>query len=175
MFVLFLKMQCGYLHNYTSTLKQWPTESRGRRKCEKTHFITMDSFRAHCFLPLYFHSDLVTCARMAQHIYRMKVKISYELIIWLTSLYSITIIDLSSIYFSTYLIHVAIYNNALSKYRFWCGKMVKNPYENAGDARDMYSIPGLGRSPGVGNGNPFSILSWKIPWTEEPGRLQPMG
>ena len=22
---------------------------------------------------------------------------------------------------------------------------------------------------------PSSILSWKIPWTEEPGRLQPMG
>ena len=26
-------------------------------------------------------------------------------------------------------------------------------------------IPGLGRSPGVGNGNPFhNILAWKIPW-----------
>ena len=23
--------------------------------------------------------------------------------------------------------------------------------------------------------NHSSILSWKIPWTEEPGRLQPMG
>ena len=22
---------------------------------------------------------------------------------------------------------------------------------------------------------PFSILAWEIPWTEEPGRLQPMG
>jgi len=26
---------------------------------------------------------------------------------------------------------------------------------NAGDAGDMDSIPGLGRSPGGGNGNPF--------------------
>ena len=26
-----------------------------------------------------------------------------------------------------------------------------------------------------GNGNPSSILAWKIPWTEEPGRLQSMG
>ena len=33
--------------------------------------------------------------------------------------------------------------------------MVKNLPANAGDARDMGSIPGLGRSPGVGNGNPF--------------------
>ena len=31
--------------------------------------------------------------------------------------------------------------------------MVKNPPANAGDTKDMGSIPGLGRSPGVGNGN----------------------
>ena len=30
---------------------------------------------------------------------------------------------------------------------------VKNPPANAGDARDSGSIPGLGRSPGAGNGN----------------------
>ena len=29
--------------------------------------------------------------------------------------------------------------------------MVKNPSANAGDTRDTGSIPGLGRSPGVGN------------------------
>ena len=34
--------------------------------------------------------------------------------------------------------------------------------------RDVSSIPGLGRSPGIGNDNPLSILSWKVPWTEEP-------
>ena len=33
--------------------------------------------------------------------------------------------------------------------------MVKNPPDNAGDAGDMGVIPGLGRSPGVGNSNPF--------------------
>ena len=31
--------------------------------------------------------------------------------------------------------------------------LVKNPPANAGDARDMGSIPGSGRSPGIGNGN----------------------
>ena len=31
--------------------------------------------------------------------------------------------------------------------------MVKTPPANAGDTRDTGSIPGLGRSPGVGNGN----------------------
>ena len=33
--------------------------------------------------------------------------------------------------------------------------VVKNPPANAGDARDMGSIPGWGGSPGLGNCNPF--------------------
>ena len=33
--------------------------------------------------------------------------------------------------------------------------MVKNPPVNAGDTRDVGSIPGLQRSPGEGNGNPL--------------------
>ena len=33
--------------------------------------------------------------------------------------------------------------------------MVKNPTANAGDLRDVGSIPGLERSPGGGNGNPL--------------------
>ena len=53
--------------------------------------------------------------------------------------------------------------------------MVKNLPANEGDTREMGLIPGLGRSPGGGHGNPFSILSWKIPQTEEPGWLQPEG
>ena len=33
--------------------------------------------------------------------------------------------------------------------------VVKNPPANAGDIRNMGLIPGSGRSPGVGNGNPL--------------------
>ena len=33
--------------------------------------------------------------------------------------------------------------------------MVKNPLANAGDAGDEGLIPGSGRSPGEGNGNPL--------------------
>ena len=33
--------------------------------------------------------------------------------------------------------------------------VVKNPPASAGDTRDLGSIPGLGRYPGVGNGNPL--------------------
>ena len=33
--------------------------------------------------------------------------------------------------------------------------MVKNPFANAGDMRDTGSIPGSGRSPGGGHGNPL--------------------
>ena len=36
--------------------------------------------------------------------------------------------------------------------------MVKNLPANAGDIRDARLIPKLGRSPGVGNGNPFCIF-----------------
>ena len=34
-----------------------------------------------------------------------------------------------------------------------------------------FSIPGSGSSPGEGMTTHASILAWKIPWTEEPGRL----
>ena len=37
------------------------------------------------------------------------------------------------------------------------GVVVKNPSANMGDTRDAGSNPGLGRSPGVGNGNPFQF------------------
>ena len=37
--------------------------------------------------------------------------------------------------------------------------MVKNPLANAGDARDAGLIPGLGRSPGEGNGNLLQFSS----------------
>ena len=33
--------------------------------------------------------------------------------------------------------------------------MVENPPANAGDVRDTGSIPGLGKSPGGGHGNPL--------------------
>ena len=33
--------------------------------------------------------------------------------------------------------------------------VVKNPPANAGDVRDLGSIPGLGRAPGEGRGNPL--------------------
>ena len=52
------------------------------------------------------------------------------------------------------------------------GSMVKNPPTNAGDIRDMGSVPGLGRSPGEGMATHSSILVWRIPWTEEPGGPQ---
>jgi len=33
--------------------------------------------------------------------------------------------------------------------------VIKNPLANAGDAREAGSVPGLGRSPGGGHGNPL--------------------
>ena len=48
------------------------------------------------------------------------------------------------------------------------GSVVKNLPAIAGD---VSSIPGFGKSPGEGHGNPLSILGQKIPWTEEAGGL----
>ena len=50
------------------------------------------------------------------------------------------------------------------------GSEVKASACNVGDPG---SITGLGRSPG--NGNHSSILAWRVPWTKDPGRLQPAG
>ena len=42
------------------------------------------------------------------------------------------------------------------------GLAVKNPPADAGDARDAGLIPGLERSPGVGNGNPLQYSCLEI-------------
>ena len=41
------------------------------------------------------------------------------------------------------------------------GSAVKHLPANAGDSRDVGLIPGSGRSPGVGNGNPFQYSCLK--------------
>ena len=47
--------------------------------------------------------------------------------------------------------------------------------ESACNAGDPGSIPGSGRCPGEGKGYPLQYSSWRIPWTEKPGRLQSIG
>ena len=42
-------------------------------------------------------------------------------------------------------------------------QVVKNPPANAGDPKDVGSIPGSGRSPGVGNGNPLQYSCLENP------------
>ena len=49
---------------------------------------------------------------------------------------------------------------------------VKNEPANAGDLRDMGSIPGLERSPGEGKGNPLQYSCMENHMAEEPGGLQ---
>ena len=52
--------------------------------------------------------------------------------------------------------------------------MVKNPPASAGDIRDKGSLSGSGRPLEEGMATHCSILAWRIPWTEEPGWLQPI-
>ena len=51
------------------------------------------------------------------------------------------------------------------------GSVVKHQPATAGEAGDVGSIPGSGRSPGVGNANPFQFSCLEIPWTEVPDGL----
>ena len=46
---------------------------------------------------------------------------------------------------------------------------------SAYNVEDPGSIPGSGRSPGEGNGNPLQYSCPENPWKEEPGRLQSIG
>ena len=52
--------------------------------------------------------------------------------------------------------------------------VVKKLPDNAGDTGDVGSVPGSGRSPGVGNGNPLQC-PWRIPGMGEPVVLRFMG
>ena len=48
--------------------------------------------------------------------------------------------------------------------------------ESACNEGDLGSIPGLGKPPGGGHGNPLQVLlPGESPWTEEPGGLQSQG
>ena len=72
----------------------------------------------------------------------------------------------------------------ISRHQLYMGSQValviKNPPAHAGDVRDTVLIPGSGRSPGGGYGNPLHysrILAWSIsvPWTEQSNGLQFIG
>ena len=53
--------------------------------------------------------------------------------------------------------------------------MIKDTPANAGDRRDVVSIPGSGRSPGGGHGNPLQYSCLGNPMAEKPGGLQSTG
>ena len=55
------------------------------------------------------------------------------------------------------------------------GAVIENAPANVGDEKDPGSIPGSGRSLEKATATHFSILAGRIPWTEEPGRLQSTG
>ena len=54
-------------------------------------------------------------------------------------------------------------------------RQVKNPSAKAGDVGDKGLILGGEDALEKEMATHSSILAWKIPWTEEPGRLQSMG
>ena len=55
------------------------------------------------------------------------------------------------------------------------GQLILNRLPWWGKASVYNAIPGLGRSLEKEMAIHFRTIAWKTPWTEEPGRLQPMG
>ena len=53
--------------------------------------------------------------------------------------------------------------------------VVKNPPDNEGDIRNLGSFPGQENPLEKSMATHSSILAWRIPWTEEPGRLLSIG
>ena len=53
--------------------------------------------------------------------------------------------------------------------------VVKNPPANAGDMRHRFDSLGHEDPLEEGMATHARILAWRIPWIEEPGRLQSMG
>ena len=53
--------------------------------------------------------------------------------------------------------------------------MVKNLPANAGDIRDVVHSLGWEDPLEEGMATHANILAWRIPWAEEPGRLQSIG
>ena len=58
---------------------------------------------------------------------------------------------------------------------FLGGSVIKNLPASAGDAGNFGSIPGSGRSPGGGNGNPLQCSCLGNPMDRGSGGLQSMG
>ena len=80
-------------------------------------------------------------------------------------------IDLLSIFHYIIYIYTHTYVCIYVYIGFPAGSVVKNPPANAGDLRDVCSIPGLGRSLEGEMAIHSSLLACKILWTEEPGGL----
>ena len=95
-------------------------------------------------------------------IFRMTVRLSIK-----------SALNVSSISYDQLSVLLHPYNLVISASQV--APAVKNPPARAGDARDVGSIPGLGRSLEEEMETQSSILAWRILWTEEPGGQQSMG
>ena len=73
---------------------------------------------------------------------------------------------------AVYILSYPIISHVIFRLGLTCGSDGKEFACNAGD---LGSIPGLGKYLEKGAATHSSVLTWRIPWTEEPGQLQSMG
>ena len=118
-----------------------------------------------------FHSYLSLSSRCCWGPFHFLALEWYHLCIW-HYLYSLG--NLDSI---LWVIQPGVLHAVLCIWGFLGGSVIRNlsAMQTSCNAVDMGSTPGLGRSPQKEMATHSSILAWRIPWAEEPGRLQSMG
>ena len=71
--------------------------------------------------------------------------------------------------------YIYIFYTNPKSHTFLGGTVVKNPSANAGDIRDVGSIPRLGKSSGEGNSNPLQYSCLENPMDREAWRASVHG
>ena len=71
--------------------------------------------------------------------------------------------------------HLCFFTLLIATNMTWIFPGGSDSKESACNAGDLGLIPGLGRYLEKKMATHSSVLAWKIPWTEKPGRLQPTG
>ena len=122
--------------------------------------------RYYCYIYLYYIDTTVYFIRYKYCIYYILVGIQ-QVASYMCVCVCVYIYEILYRYQS-----ISIFKHQYSNRASLVAQMVKNPPCNAGD---LGSIPGLGRCPGGGHGNPLQYSCLENLMDEEPGRLQSMG
>ena len=155
-YLAFLDMPCG-LCDLCSPAKDWTRAMAVKLHrvltTELSHYLTF-KFQLRVIFPMkpFFVSTVFLCP----HLSCVQLHFIYFFLI---------LPDYKPFKFKAHILFTVLFPSSLSFPGDSDGK------ESTCNEGDLGLIPGSGRSPGEGNGNPLSILTWRNLWTEEHGGL----